>query len=183
MTWFNPTIGVEDMHPGSVRVGMRIATELHKPLPGGGVQRRTVLTPVWDISTSASGGMSIGRNYLLRLSTGELLHQPGNSSVPVDQSISPENMPPHTGMWITNQPMGFHDHKPGVTADQHFYDGRHVLDEWSVADGRRYELLHHKDFGFWVCRTEGDAKWFGPTRFSSDPAHDQFDAITRGRAW
>ncbi|MFF7415672.1 hypothetical protein [Streptomyces lydicus] len=184
MGWFDPTLNVKYMHPSEIKKGMRMAREVHKPIgPGGAMQPCTELTPVWDVSLGSSGGISYGLRYLFRLMTGELRSAMDCDRVPVDPEILPENRPPRDGMWITNEPFGFHDHKPGVTTDREYYANSTALEKWTAPDGKVYRLLAYRGWRkFWVCRWDQGTKWFGPHREIPDLAGEQFDAIRRGEA-
>ncbi|MET9360441.1 hypothetical protein ABZX93_05985 [Streptomyces sp. NPDC006632] len=183
MEWFDPTVNVKYLHPSEIREGMRWAREVQKPIgPHGALLPCTELTPVWDTSIGASGGY-YGTRYLFRLSTGELRSAQSNDRVPIDPEIIPENRPPHEGMWITNEPFGFHDHKPGVTPDRHWYENSRLVEKWGASDGRVYRLLTVGYRMFWVCRWDQGKKWLGPTRETFELAGQQLDAIVEGRAW
>lgn len=190
MEWFNPTFGIEYVHPSSIREGMRIATEVHKPLPGGGHQRKTALAPVWNIGTGQSTGYGI--RYLFRLNTGELYAADSNCRVPVILRIDQKDMPPHTGLWITNQRF---DENAGMLGDRYFYERTRQVDKFETEDGRVYRLLfgqsrRREDLGrseqwrcFWVYRWDQGVKWLGPGREAQDLAWEQFEAIREGKAW
>ncbi|MEV5264769.1 hypothetical protein [Streptomyces werraensis] len=184
MEWFDPTLNVRYLHPSQIEPGMRWAREVQKPIgPGGSMKPATELAPVWDISIGSSGGY-YGLRYTFRLSTGELRSAQDNDRLPIDPLIIPENQPPHEGTWITNEPFGFHDNKPGVTPDRDYYTNSRALETWTSADGRVYRLLAYRGWRkFWVCRWEQGKKWFGPDRENSDLAYDQLDAIRTGAAW
>ncbi|MBL1115373.1 hypothetical protein JK364_23670 [Streptomyces sp. 110] len=184
MEWFDSTLNVQYMHPAEIKEGMRWAREVQRPLgPGGSMQSCTELTPVWDIGLGNSGGY-YGMRYLFSLKTGELRSAQDNDRVPVDPEILPENLPPYEGTWITNEPFGFHDHKPGVIPDRHWYENSRALEVWTAEDGRVYRLLAYRSHRlFWVCRWDKGAKWFGPSRETPDLAGKQFDAIVEGRGW
>lgn len=191
-TWFDPTVGVLLMHPSEITTGMCLAHEA--AAPDG--SRDTVLRPVWSIGCGGTHEHHGGIRYNFRTMDGELITASSNSRVWAVPEILPENLPPHDGMWITNQKFGMHDHKAGVLGDRYFYQRTRALDTFTDPDGRTYRLLEGRSTRhdnrrdsegrwhcYWVYRWEQGVKWLGPSREVSDLAYEQFEMIRKGRAW
>lgn len=191
-TWFDPAAGVVLLHPSEIKRGMQLAHEAAEP----GGDRTTVLTPVWDIGVGGTHEPHGGIGYTFRTSDGECHPAPSNARVWAHPQVHDEDLPPHAGRWITNQPFGVHDHQPGALGDRYFYERTRAVEMFTAADGRVYRLLRGASTRhdnrrdpqgrwqcYWVYRWDQGVKWLGPGRETPALAYEQFEMIRENRAW